>query len=320
VTYEECMLEILANPEADDPRHELAKIVRPSDPDLSEFIETQLKMSRRMRETKYNPGVALVGFKSRAESNLLEKNSQRWSRNLDFYMGETIAHRHVEFYRGLPWLGSMNPYMFLEQGEYILTRVAPLRGVEFFLPYEDGAFPMKELAACPLLERLDEIRFPILPKSQTITPDDANTLAASPYLKRALALTLHNATLATYELLATNPQTQKCLTVSAPSIVTRDGGPIGECSARFDIYPTRHFEVSSEGHELEQKHGYLPWLHKNNVCPAYDSHYWVEQKVLPLCVPGSRVDAEIPYGSGLWPDDKRESRARFNAIDYDSVG
>jgi hypothetical protein len=234
-------------------------------------------------------------------------------------MGEITVHRLVEFHRGMPWLCSMNPYVFLEQGEYILNRIAPLRGIEFFLPYGNGPFPMKELLSCPLLDRFDEIRFPILEKSQLLTPDDANLLANSRHFERMLALTLHNATLSTYELLAANPQTQKCLMIRAPSIVTRDGGPIGECSARFDIYPLRDFEMSAEGHDLEKKHGYLPWLHKTNVCDPHDAHYWVDQKVLPRYLPGSPPDA-APYGIGLWPEEARESRARFSASDFDSVG
>jgi hypothetical protein len=315
------MLEVLANPEADAPRHELAKIVRPSDPEFAEFIEQQLAMSRRMRETKYNPGVALVGFKSTRESALLEKNEQRWSREIGFYMGETIQHRHVEFYRGLPWSCSMNPYVFLEQGEYILTRIAPLRGIEFFLPEQDGPYPMKELAACPLLARLDTIRFPVLRGSSGPTEDDMALFAASPQLQRLLTLDLRGAdvSLSTFALLAANPQTRKCLYIDCDAKVSRDGGPIGECATRFDSYSDRYFEASAEGLELEGKHGYIPWLHADNVCSAPDAHYFVEHKVLPKLAPGSPVQAPTPYGTGLGTDRKRESRARFDARDFDSI-
>ena len=147
-TYEKCMLAILASPEDDALRRRLASIMRSSDPLWSELIELQLALSDRER-------ARIPRTTEPRESELIDDNLRRWSRDLDFYLGEELRHRHVEFQRGLPWLCTMNPYMFLEYGEYILSRVAPLRGIEFYADPEGAPFPARELVACPLLARLD---------------------------------------------------------------------------------------------------------------------------------------------------------------------
>jgi hypothetical protein len=184
MTADECMDAILADPEDDAPRHQLATAVVASDPPHADFIERQLAMSRRMRETFYNPGISLVGSKSVEEDVLLRQHARRWSRDLGLYLGEVENHRTVEFHRGLPWLCSMNPYVFLEKGEYVLTRLAPLRGIEFFPDPEGDPFPVAEIAACPWLSRLDEIRF----LESTLGPGDLAVLATSSHLKRVMTL------------------------------------------------------------------------------------------------------------------------------------
>ncbi len=317
MTYQDCMKAILANPEDDAPRSELARVVRDSDPDWARFIELELDRSKGQRETRYQLG-------GNDPDHLLSKNGnrRRWSRDLDFYMGELGVHRVVKFHRGLPWLCSMNPYVFLEQGEYILNRIAPLRGIEFFRT-RDESFPAKELTECPLLARLDFVGF--APASSgsptTLMPGDMEILASSENFSRLLGMDVrsNNMTLAAYEALATNPETRKCLSIDSSFRVASDGGPIGECSARFDIYPDRHFEMSKEGRDLERKHGYLPWLHNENVCDPADAKYWVDHKVLPAFVPGSAADALVSYGSGLEQREPREARERFDKNSFNAV-
>jgi hypothetical protein len=312
MTADECVDAIFANPEDDTPRHQLATAIAASDPPLSEFIERQLAMSKQMRETFYHPRISRIGDKTVEENALLGKHAHRWSRNLGFYLGEIEKHRTVEFHRGLPWLCSMNPYLFLEQGEYVMTKIAPLRGIEFFPDPEGDPFPATELAACPWLERLDEIRF----SDSTLAPGDLALLAESPHLARVLMLDVRNNSrgLAAYQALAANPQTRRCLTILAPDLASdapSDGGPIGEFEAREEYGGRYSFEMSSEGHALEREHGYIPWLHlENRGANPVDAHHWVEAKVLPLFVPGSPADAPTRYGKGLWPTDPLEPRAK----------
>ena len=224
-TYEECMLAILASPEDDALRRELASIVQASDPLLAEFIELQLTLTDRER-------ARLPRNTFPREWQLADENRRRWARNLDFYLGEDMRHRDVEFRRGLPWLCTMNPYMFLEQGEYILTRVAPLRGIKFYADPEGDPFPAKELAACPSLARLDEIRFDRFAASK----DELEILVSSPHLVRVRAWDFREVQVSAgvWEAIAANPAARGAFMIQSDYKVPSDGGPIDEVAASFD--------------------------------------------------------------------------------------
>ena len=309
-TYEECMLAILATPEDDQLRRELATIVRASDPAWAELIELQLALSDHER-------ARLPHSTSHREYELLAANERRWSRNLDFYLGELGIHRHVEFIRGLPWRCTLNPYMFLEQGEYILMRVAPLRGIEFYADPDGAPFPAKELAASPLLARLDEIRF----QERTLAEGDLEIIVASPHLERARTWWFQRnpVSAAVWEIFASNPLTRRALMVRNDYEVPSDRGPLGEATARFDTRPNRHFQVSAEGAALERRYGYQPWLHFANGCDPADAHYWEAQGVLPMFVPGSPIDAPIALGQGLGYRRSLEPRSAFDLDAQDFV-
>jgi hypothetical protein len=143
MTYEQCLSSILANPDDDVPRRELAKVVRSSDPTWGEFTDRQLDFRVRVRETKYHPRQSFVGNVSSREDELLSEHKQRWidKSGIGLYMGEWLSHRVVEFDRGLVWSCTMNPHLFLEQGEYVVTCIAPLRGITFFLIPKAIPFP-----------------------------------------------------------------------------------------------------------------------------------------------------------------------------------
>lgn len=311
MTYEECMLAILANPEDDMPRRALADVLRPSEPDFAELIDFQLDHSAKRRAQR---GRIATPWR---DEELLQKNKPAWTPDLEFYLGEIPFVPTIEFDRGLPWLCSMNPYTLLEHGDYIFNRIAPLRGIEFFADPEGDPFPAKEIAAHPLLERLDEIRF----HPRTLGKHDLEILAASPHLHRALSWDVRQNTVMpeVWEVFAANPSTRKCLMIATDYEVPSDAGPLGECGARFDVYHPRYFEVSNEGKELERKYGYLPWLHKANICNPKDACYWVEHKVLPTYAPGSPAGAPVPWGSGLNEEHRFEPREKLDIRGYDSV-
>lgn len=173
-TYEQCMLAILATPEDDQLRYELAAIVRASDPLWSEFIEVQLAISNHERVHRF-------GNRESREYKPLNHNTGRWATELGFFLGETEAHRRVKFVHGLPWGCTMNAYMFLEEGEYIMSRIAPLRSIEFYPDPDGDPFPALRLAQSPLLARLDEIRF----AEGTLAKGDLEIIVSSPHLVRA---------------------------------------------------------------------------------------------------------------------------------------
>ena len=307
MSYQECMLAILRDPENDTPRRAMVDLLGPSDPVRAKFIQIQLDVAQRRRETKYSRVVS----DDAGGSSYLDAYEEEWTRDIGFYMGELPIHRQVEFDRGFVRLCSMNPYLFLEQGEHIMNAIAPLRGIAFFDDPDGDPFPMKEIAASPLLSRLEEIRF----AKCWLTESDLLTFAESPNLQRALILDLRchgkwpGVVLA--EALAANPLTRKCLRIESnvlsEEVVApwlRDFfGPIGEFYAEADL--DLHFgralvEMSPEGRELERRYGYIPWLHKHNSgFYSPDAFYWVQTGALPRFVVGSPADAPVPLGAGL---------------------
>ena len=74
--------------------------------------------------------------------------------------------------------------------------------------------------------------------------------------------------------------------IQSDYLVPSDRGPIEEVAGSFDSRPWRYFEASAEGAALERRYGYLPWLHRVNVCRVVDAHYWESERVLPIFVPG----------------------------------
>jgi hypothetical protein len=313
MNYQECMQAILQNPENDEPRREMAAIIRSVEPQRAEFIERQLWMADHRRRTKYDlRNLTTIGRGvTYEEHSLLRDNVFEWSRDIGFYMGEILPHRVTEFDRGFVRLCSMNPYLFLEQGEHIMNAIAPLRGISFFDDPDGDPFPMKELAASPLLSRLEEIRF----TECRLTEEDLITFAQSQYLQRAVILELRcrgaAPSLALAEALAANPLTRKCLRIESDILVEAwsapgfhsIAGPIGEFYAEADqdlfLRPAL-VEMSPEGRELERRYGYIPWLHQHNGgFYEPDAYYWVEQGVLPRFVVGSPAEAPVPLGEGL---------------------
>jgi hypothetical protein len=49
--------------------------------------------------------------------------------------------------------------------------------------------------------------------------------------------------------------------------------------------------LTTKGKELEQKYGYIPWLHpKDNSCYHLDAAWFVAQGILPVKQAGSPVE------------------------------
>jgi hypothetical protein len=70
----------------------------------------------------------------------------------------------VDFDRGFIDSIKIEPYLFLEYGEFLFAN-APIMSVEFLRPQE-GPFPYRELAASPLLRRIVGLTFSIGPLPQ----------------------------------------------------------------------------------------------------------------------------------------------------------
>lgn len=272
-TQEELLAAVTSNPEDDAPRLAYAEFIRTWEPARAAFIEEQLAEAterRRRREVS-----------RRGKSGLLRQHETEWARTIARYA------RNWNFDRGFVTEVWLDPHLFLEYGEWLFIN-APIRSVNFVMP-EDGPFPMNELAASPLLERLDAIGLAI--DDPAPTDNDLLELAASPYLPRLLWLSANrkHLPLSVYEAFAVAPMTRKALSLKL-SKEGFPGEPYGD-TGRDDWWGGAIFdwlEMRPEGAELEKKYGYVPWIHsKENFCDPFDAAYYVAQGVLPAKPVGS---------------------------------
>jgi hypothetical protein len=275
--YDQLLDEITARPEDDDARLRLAEHVRSYDAAWAKLIELQIARARKRRtERRTIPP-------SQEELALLREHGAQWTHTLAKYA------RRCEHYRGLVEEIAIDPHVFLEYGEW-LAKNAPIRHVVFLRP--DGPFPVAELAASPLLGRLDSIGLPRL----GLTDHDVATFVASPHLKRLAYLDLSGNPigLPAYEALAASAKTRGLLVVRRDETDPEhyDPGQQSRPSNRDDQFGAAIWEwtpPSPEGQALEQRYGYLPWLYpEHNGTDRFDARWFLDHKVLPVKPAGSR--------------------------------
>lgn len=276
--YEELLRAVTADPDDDAARLAFATHIRPWEPDRAEFIERQIDEARQRRASR--------DWVKTSTGSLLRKYEPEWTRTIAKYA------RSWKFDRGFVTMIEIEPYLFLEHGEWLFLN-APIRDVEFVAP-EEGDFPMQELADSRLLEHLDAITLK-LPK---LTEKDLEILAASPHLTRTLFVSGYkfvdrvDVDPRVYEAFAAAPLARKMLGV----LFTSKGfpGQSMEDTGRDDWWgaPILDWsEVRPEGKALENKYGYIPWLHpEQNRCEPFDAAYYVANGILPVKPAGSPVD------------------------------
>ena len=286
MTFDEIYEAIVADPENDSLREQLAVACRESEPDRSRFIDFQNVRAKQRRASRSHLPKA-----SYEEDGLLTAYDDTWCRTVAKYT------THREFYRGAVESVEIDPFVFLEYGEW-LFKLAPICEVRFSMPDDGAPFPLDQLLSSTLLGRLDAICLAQL----KLTDADVDKIAASPNLSRCLVLDLsyNELTFRSFEALAASPATRNLLFV-----VRKGPRPAG-------YMPGEHFEpirdsgglwgpddwafttVDAEGQELERRHGYIPWLHHENYCSFFDARWYVDHGILPVRPAGSAVAAEPP--------------------------
>ncbi|HLL21697.1 MAG TPA: hypothetical protein VK427_06185 [Kofleriaceae bacterium] len=201
--------------------------------------------------------------------------------------------QRADYYRGFVERVAIDPYIFLEYCEFLFVN-APILFASFVAP-EEGPFPLEELAASPLLERLNAIGL----EDGIVDDAGVEVFAASPHLTNCHFLNLSGnvLTIRAFDALARNPSTRKLLVVgrdqNGPPDTLYDPGQQYEETGRIDRWDRIVQElgpVKPEGQALERKYGYLPWLHSENSCHPLDAHWFVEHGVLPVKPVGSPVE------------------------------
>jgi uncharacterized protein (TIGR02996 family) len=269
--YEELLAAVTANIGDDAPRLAFADHIRASEPDRARFIEDQIARAsaRRAERRQLDSG----------EHPLLRAHRAEWTRLVAKYA------RRWTFDRGFVAQIAIEPNLFLEYGEWLMVNF-PLQVVELTAP--EGAFPAAELAASPLLARLDAL----ILRDARLHESELAQLIASPHLGRLLYCSLDTDRVApaTYERIAGSPDLRKLLVLSLG-----DDGP-GQRFAdtgRDDMQGRAVHawtDLSAEGKALEARYGYVPWLHpEHNWCEPLDAAWLLAHGVLPARAAGSPV-------------------------------
>ena len=240
----------------------------------ADLIEQQLASAERRRSS-------VTRIADTAKPSLLIKNESRWTRTISKYAtGWT-------FDRGFVFQVQIDPYLFLEYGDYLLAN-EPIRSVRFTAP-EDDVFPMQDLARSELLRRLTKVWFDV----PSLTASDLETFAASPHLENILMVWTERLALppSVFDLFARTPETRKMLSVylsttGFPGSSLEDTGRDNWWGAPLMGWT----ELTPQGKSLEAVYGYIPWLHpKENECEAMDAAFLTSNGILPAKPAGSRT-------------------------------
>lgn len=292
-SYENHLLAVIRDPEIDAPRLEFAAARHAQEPDQERFIQLQVEEAQRRRARGSYAGDNFLGApQDGALLRQLQLRAAKWA------PGPTFAKytKSYQYDRGFIAKIVIDPDMFLEYGEWLYAN-APIRHVGFSR-VEQGTFPMNELAASPLLRRLDSLDF----TNCDVTDESVTELAKSPNLERLTVLDLsHNARvgLPSFEALAANTSTRRLLCVlRSQRDRVRVPGDRYEATDEYDLEGRSVYgwtAIGREGEALEQTHGYIPWLHpRENDCEPLDAAWYVTNGLRPARPPGSRDASQPP--------------------------
>jgi hypothetical protein len=270
--YEELLRAVTSNVDDDAPRLALAEHIRDSESDRARLIEDQIARASTRRARR--------GHVDTSEHPVLRAHRAEWTRTVAKYA------RDWAFDRGFIAKLTIEPNLFLEHGEWLMLNF-PLQVVTLTRP-DDGDFPIAELAASPLLSRLDAI----ILRDVRLRESDLAPLIASPHLERLRYLSLDTEPIstATYDRVAAAPALRKLLVLG---LGNETPGQRFADTGRDDMQGRAVHawtDISPEGKALEARHGYLPWLHpEHNFSDPLDAAWYVANGVLPARPPGSPV-------------------------------
>ncbi|WP_128374804.1 hypothetical protein [Streptomyces cavernae] len=278
---EEYLLAIAADPENDELRRSFATYLRPYEPELSEFVRTQVdRVSRQRAQGEIDTSQATP-----EERRLLTRHAQTWSQWVDRFTTEPgIPGPRLMFHRGLVAHLTMDADLFVERGG-LLLHTTVVRHIDFTLPRPGS---LSRLLRCEHLAGLDSIGFP----GAGLDDDAVAELAGSPLLTDCLHLDLTGNRLGAraFEAIAASPHLKNLL------VVQRDPHPEPACAwhpgERSVIRAvaggvTAHVQpMSADGHTLEDAYGHVPWLHLRNLVSRFDARWYAERGKLPVGVSG----------------------------------
>lgn len=238
---EQALLEsIIANPDYDPPRLELAELGAARNDPRAELIREQFAGRDKRAAGRRADEAPHLG-----RARQLVTAHPEWTAPIT-----ALGARDVQFERGFPEEITISAVDFLAHGAELLM-LAPVTRVKI----RDAAGKLGELIAAPVMARVAGLDL----AEQGVTDDDVIALAASPAANRLrfLDLSRNRITARGIEALASSSQLRNLERVNL------DANPGGDPSDAFEDHDetNRHRIPSEAGKTLEAKYGPLRWLH-----------------------------------------------------------
>ena len=231
---------ILADPDDDAPRLELAELAaRRGDP-RAEMIREQL--AQRAKRSRERPADEVPHLRRARE---LEISHPEWAAPL-----VELGARDVKFWRGFPDEITIDAETFLARGAALLAR-APVTSLHVRAATRDH---LRALVTSPLLARIARLDL----DEQGVTDDELAALAASPHAARLrwLALRGNHITERGVEAIAASPHLRG---LEGVDLSGNPADPVDQLEDHDETH--QHLVPTPAGQALEARYGRLRWLH-----------------------------------------------------------
>jgi uncharacterized protein (TIGR02996 family) len=234
--------DVLANPDADEPRIAYADAVAKTDPPRAEIIRVQLEITRKLRDREDASRDAY-----RRQQILLDKHRDAWTKDVVAVPGVHWA----AIRRGFPEHVEMSAADFLAHGDQLFAR-APIRHLDLSEVYPHAS----SLFQSPLLRRIRSLNL----RGTGLGDYDARALAASPHVDQLVWLELGGNRIGEEGLEALVGS--RHLTTLRYLGFARNGAPdptpqVGESD---DSGNARYHDITDAARAFEARFGKRPWL------------------------------------------------------------
>lgn len=248
-TRESLFANVLADPDADAPRLELARFLDAQADPQGELIRLQIENVKELRKYGPTPDYRRMYLRTK---ELLSQHETEWTREV----AQIAAHLSIA--RGFVEGVTLDAPRFFDAVPR-LYKLAPIRK----LVLVDAGPLAEKIAQSPLLDQIVSLIFYNQSKTHPIGDDGLRALAASPHVKRMkrLGLTSNDIGPTGLEALAESKRMPELIHVEL-------GG--NRIEPPFETYGTDNMtglvnrqgiELPEAGRQLEAKYGQLAWLH-----------------------------------------------------------
>lgn len=256
-TRESLFAQVLANPDAEAPRLELARLLEAQGDPQGELIRLQIENAKELR--KYGPTPDYRRMYLRAQE-LLAQHEAAWTREV----AQIAAHPSIAggFVEGV----TLDAQRFFDAAPR-LYKLAPIRK----LVLVDAGALARPIAESPLLDQIVSLIFYNQSKAHPLGDDGLHALAASPHVKRMkrLGLTSNDIGPSGLEALAASKRMPELIYVELSG--NRFESPVETfgVDGMTGMVNRQGISLPDAGKQLEAKYGKLAWLHGPSQLAQY---------------------------------------------------